>query len=127
MQYPHALAAGAMVAGEFRIVRALGDDGFCLTYEAVDAQLDRRVTLQEYFPAGIAQRSAGGSVRPETIRQVGLLAWGRKRFVEDAQRLAKLDHPAIARVRRVLEDNNTAYALSDFEDEIGRASCRERV
>jgi serine/threonine protein kinase len=37
-------------------------------------------------------------------------------FVQEARRLAKLDHPNIVGVHQVFEDNETAYMALDFVD-----------
>ncbi len=116
MEYRQALAAGTLLASEYRISATLRQDGFCITYDAEDLQLKQHVLIKEYFPAEIADRVRLSTVRPKSTRQVGLLSWGRQRFIEEAQTLTKFGHPGIARVKRVFEENNAAYAVVDAED-----------
>ncbi len=105
-----------MLAGEYRIAGTLRQDGFCISYDAEDVQLKRHVLIKEFFPAEIADRFRLVTVRPKSTRQVGVLSWGRQRFIEEAQTLSKFSHPGIARIKRVFEENNTAYAVVDAED-----------
>ena len=116
MEYRQALATGTLLAGEYRITRILRQDGFCITYDAEDLQLKQQVLVKEYFPAEIADRVRMSTVMPKSTRQVGVLSWGRQRFIEEAQTLTKFSHPGIARLKRVFEENNTAYAVVDAEN-----------
>lgn len=111
-----ALAPGTILADEYRIAGALRHDGFCITYGAEDLQMRTRVLVKEYFPAEIADRVRLATVRPKSTRDVGALSWGRQRFIEEAHTLSKFSHSGIARLKRVLEDNNTAYAVLEAED-----------
>ncbi len=116
MEIRDALADGTIVAGEYRILKALRQDGFCITYEAEDVQLGARVLLKEYFPAELSARVRVTTVRPRSTRDVSALSWGRQRFCEEMRTLAKLRHPGLAVIRGVVEDNNTAYAVIEAQD-----------
>lgn len=73
-----AVATGAMI-GRYRIERALGAGGMGTVFEATDTTLNRPVALK--------------------VLSVGLASTGaRRRFESEATTLARLDHPAIARV-----------------------------
>ena len=89
MEIRDALAAGTMIGGEYRIVEALRQDGFCITYAAEDVQLGARVLIKEYFPAEMSARVRVTTVRPRSTRDVGVLSWGRQRFAEEARKLAR--------------------------------------
>ena len=48
--------------------------------------------------------------------------WGLTRFLEEAQTLAKFDHPHVVRVYRVLEARGTAYLVTEYIEGLdGRA------
>ena len=48
--------------------------------------------------------------------------WGLTRFLEEAQTLAKFDHPHVVRVYRVLEAWGTAYLVTEYIEGLdGRA------
>ncbi|MEL6299768.1 MAG: serine/threonine-protein kinase [Pseudomonadota bacterium] len=115
----HALAlpAGTVLADEYRIVSVLGAGGFGITYLAEELKLApaRQVTIKEYFPTEY-------SVRTDDVRAVPLssdcsedFAWGLKRFIDEAQALARFDHPNINRVYRYFEANDTAYIVLQHE------------
>ncbi len=73
-----AVATGAMI-GRYRIERALGSGGMGTVFEATDTTLHRTVALK--------------------VLSVGLASTGaRRRFESESTTLARLDHPAIARV-----------------------------
>lgn len=73
-----AVATGAMI-GRYRIERSLGSGGMGTVFEATDTTLNRTVALK--------------------VLSVGLASTGaRRRFESEAMTLARLDHPAIARV-----------------------------
>ncbi len=116
MEYRQALVAGTLLAGEYRIAATLRQDGFCITYDAEDLQLKSHVLVKEYFPGEIAERVRQSTIRPKSTRQVNMLSWSRQRFIEEAQTLTKFSHSGIARVKRVFEENNTAYAVIDAQD-----------
>ena len=111
-----ALPAGTELVEDYRIVRVLGAGGFGLTYLAREETLDRSVTIKEYFPSDFAAREATLSVRPRSIDAEADYGWGLERFIEEAQTLARFDHPNINPVYRYFRANNTAYIVLQFEE-----------
>lgn len=116
MDSGRALKPGAMIAGEWRIERMLGEGGFGVTYEARNTRTGAHVALKEYMPAesctraaGSSEVTAGGGVAGEAF------AWGRDRFMKEAETLKRLDHPSIVRVADYFEANKTAYMALSFE------------
>lgn len=75
-------AAGTVVAGRFRIERALGAGGMGSVLLAHDTRLDRRVALK--FLLGLSQQTCA-------------------RFLREAQILATLRHPGVVQVHDYLE------------------------
>ena len=99
---------------EFEIEGELGQGGFGVTYLARDLQLGRRVAVKEYLPRDWGTRQPDGTVGPRTRMDAEDYQWGLKRFLMEAQTLAKFDHPHIMRVHRVLETRGTAYLVTEY-------------
>lgn len=111
-----ALPAATELVGDYRIERVLGAGGFGITYLATEIALNRAVTIKEYFPSDFAAR---GQAQQAGARSQGCAEdyqWGLDRFIEEAQTLAKFDHPNIVRVYRYFPANKTAYMVLHFEE-----------
>lgn len=110
------LQSGTELVGDYRIDRVLGAGGFGITYLADEIALDRRVTIKEYFPSDFAARSDGIDALPKSQDCSSDYKWGLDRFMEEAQTLARFDHPNIVRVYRYFLANNTGYMVLNFEE-----------
>ncbi len=111
-----ALPSGTELVGDFRIERVLGAGGFGMTYLAEEIALARKVTIKEYFPTDFAARSDGLAAVPRDQESVEDFQWGLDRFIDEAQTLARFDHPNIVRVFRYFKTNGTAYMVLTFEE-----------
>lgn len=111
-----ALQNGTELVGDYRIERVLGAGGFGITYLADELALGRMVTIKEYFPSDFAARDAGRDAAPRSEGCSGDYRWGLDRFIEEAQTLAKFNHPNIVRVYRYFRANNTGYMVLHFEE-----------
>jgi serine/threonine protein kinase len=111
-----ALKSGTELVGDFRITRVLGAGGFGITYLADELALGRAVTIKEYFPADFAVRGAALEAVPRSENCAGDYTWGLDRFIEEAQTLARFNHPNIVRVYRYFRANQTAYMVLHFEE-----------
>jgi serine/threonine protein kinase len=111
-----ALPEGTELVGDFRIQRVLGAGGFGVTYLADELALGRAVTIKEYFPSDFAARGGGFDAVPRSENCAGDYKWGLDRFIEEAQTLARFDHPNIVRVYRYFRANNTGYMVLQFEE-----------
>jgi serine/threonine protein kinase len=109
-----ALPEGTDLVGDYRIKRVLGAGGFGITYLADEQALGRLVTIKEYFPAEFAARRKRSAV-PRSRNVADDYQWGLDRFIEEAQTLARFDHPNIVRVHRYFRANDTAYMVLHFE------------
>ena len=110
-----ALPEGTELVGDYRIRRVLGAGGFGITYLADEQALGRLVTIKEYFPAEFAARRKR-SAAPRSRDVADDYQWGLDRFIEEAQTLARFDHPNIVRVHRYFRANDTAYMVLKFEE-----------
>jgi serine/threonine protein kinase len=111
-----ALPEGTELVGDFRIKRVLGAGGFGITYLADEAALARLVTIKEYFPADFAARSSASEASPRSLGCAEDYKWGLERFLEEAQTLARFDHPNIVRVHRYFRANATGYMVLHWEE-----------
>ena len=99
---------------EFAIERELGAGGFGVTYLAYDHSLGRRVAIKEYLPHDWGTRRTDGGVGPRSSAHAKDYSWGLDRFLEEARVLARLHHPHIVQVYRVIEAWGTAYMVTEY-------------
>jgi WD40 repeat protein/serine/threonine protein kinase len=111
-----ALPTGTELVGDFRIEHVLGAGGFGMTYLAEETALARKVTIKEYFPTDFAARHTDLSAVPRNPETAEDFQWGLDRFIDEAQTLARFDHPNIVRVYRYFKANGTAYMVLSFEE-----------
>lgn len=97
--------------GKFRIESVLGEGGFGITYKAWDTVLRQTRAIKEYLPGEFAVRAEGSIVRAKSADHEENFAWGIKKFLNEAQTLARFDHPNIMRVLDLFEQNDTAYMV----------------
>jgi serine/threonine protein kinase len=125
-----ALPSETVLAGDYKIRRVLGAGGFGITYLADEIALNRQVTIKEYFPADFAARIDDVDAVPRSKDCAEDYKWGLDRFIEEAQTLARFEHPNIVRVFRYFRENKTGYMVLQFEEgkslrnwlkELGRA------
>lgn len=115
--HPSALPRGQKLA-EYTIERNLGQGGFGMTYLARDNSLGSQVAIKEYLPHQLAARASGKTqIVPnlDSRSAVKDYQWGLKRFLAEAQALARFKHPNIVRVLRFMEANGTAYMVMEYE------------
>lgn len=113
----HHLQPGTLLHGRYLIGVVLGEGGFGITYLGRDLALDMKVAVKEYYPSGIAARSPATTCNVTILGQTFLQDFqaGKKRVIEEAQALAKLDkESAVVTVRDFFEENNSAYIVMEF-------------
>jgi serine/threonine protein kinase len=108
---------------EFEILGLVGEGGFGIVYLAQDHSLGRRVALKEYMPASLASRDRDTTaVCVRSHRHTDTFDLGLRSFVNEARLLARFDHPALLKVFRFWEANDTAYmAMPYYEGQTLRA------
>ena len=99
----------------YQIQALLGDGGFGVTYLGRDTNLNQTVAIKEYFPRAYAARTSDHRVRPRVNVDPRFFEWGIRRFLEEAQLLARFRHPNIVRVLSVFEHLGTAYMVMEME------------
>ncbi|TCM88159.1 serine/threonine-protein kinase [Rhodovulum steppense] len=101
-----------LLHGQYRIERFLNSGGFGLTYLARDS-LDRTVVIKECFPESLCMR-AGLDVHARSRSYSREFHSIVTLFIDEARRLARLNHPGIVGVHQVFSDNTTAYMALDY-------------
>lgn len=120
---PRQLPLKHILNGKYMIGKAIGEGGFGITYVGWDLNLQVRVAVKEYFPAGLATRETGGrsgssvsalpGARQENYRQ------GLEKFMAEAKNLSKFyDLPGIVAVKDFFFENDTAYMIMEYVDGI---------
>lgn len=121
-----ALAVGTRLA-EFRLLRVLGRGGFGIVYLAHDESLGRQVAIKEYLPALWSGRGLDGRVTVRCSSVAGAFAAGLSSFVDEAQLLARFDHPSLVKVHRFWEANGTAYMVMPYYPGVSLRQLRDSM
>jgi serine/threonine protein kinase len=115
------LPIGSRLA-EFEITGVVGEGGFGNVCLAFDHSLQRTVAIKEYMPVALASRGAENIVLVQTKRHKETFETGMNSFINEARLLAQFDHPALIKVYRFWEQNNTAYmAMRYYEGKTFKA------
>lgn len=117
--------------GGMRLLAVLGGGRFGLAYlaAATDAKTgeQRHVVLREYMPAGLAtRRSDSYAVRALRASDRPDFDWGLSRLRQEAEALAALEHPNLARVLGLIEENGTGYLAEEYVEGQSLAAILER-
>ncbi len=110
----HSLKPGTIL-NNYEIIRVLGEGGFGITYLAQDTSLGLEVVIKEYFPNEFAMRSSDSTITAKS-KSKGNFTKGMQRFKEEAQTLARFNHPSIVKILGYFEANDTAYFVMEYEE-----------
>jgi serine/threonine protein kinase len=99
---------------EYIIISVIGEGGFGIVYLARDTLLNREVAIKEFLPSSIATRVDGPRVDVRAADKREMFQRGLKRFVSEAQILARFRHPGLVSVLRFFQENNTAYMVMPY-------------
>lgn len=100
--------------GKYIIEKVLGAGGFGITYYARHTSLDQYYAIKEFFIDGRCVRNTmRNTVNLQGI-DPAMYDKYRRKFTEEAQTLAKFDHPNIVKVIDVFEENETSYIVMPF-------------
>ncbi len=111
---PHDFLPSGTRLHEFEVTGLIGEGGFGVVYQAYDHLLQRQVALKEYLPASLAARGQQQSVVLRSQRHADSYAKGLESFINEARLLARFDHPALVKVHRFWQANETAYIVMPF-------------
>ena len=109
-----ALAPGTKLEG-YEIERVIGASGFGFVYLAYDPAARRRVAIKEYLPDTLAVRSEDGvQVLVRANSHIEAFDRGRDAFIDEAQLLARCEHPSLLHVTRCWKSKGTAYRVMPY-------------
>lgn len=112
----NALPVGYILKDDYKIIQSLGQGGFGITYLAEDTTLGHKVVIKEFLPQSMAVRDQSRyTVAPYTEGDE-VFSHLLTRFEEEAKLLAGLRHPNVVKVTRLIEENDTAYFVMDYEE-----------
>lgn len=110
---PNSLLQG----GKYKIVRFISAGGFGCTYEGVHTMMDTRVAIKEFFPKMFCNRDEDTShITIATQSNSELVSKLRRKFIDEAKAIFKMNHSNIVKVHDIFEDNGTAYYVMDYVD-----------
>src|SRR4051794_2418914 len=114
---PNFLPPGTVLRGEYILGRVLGAGGFGITYLAWDTNLNLKLAIKEYFPTSFSTRAfdhqtvvVNGASSKEPFE------YGLKKFLAEAQALARFRHPGIVSILTFFKQNGTSYLVMPYED-----------
>lgn len=109
-----ALEPGTRLEG-YVIERVIGASGFGFVYLALDPAEDRRVAIKEYLPDTLAVRDEDGiQVLVRADSHIEAFERGREAFIEEANLLARCEHPSLLHVTRSWQSKGTAYRVMPY-------------
>ncbi len=116
MSNTRCLKSGVILKERYKIEEVIGAGGFGITYRAWDPLLQSYVAIKEYYPSGIATRSADSSkVCVPVGQEQREYHRGRIRFLKEAQDVARFQsEPNIVSIYDYLEENDTAYMVMEY-------------
>lgn len=110
-------AGSVLQGGRYKILNTLGQGGFGITYLGVQSGLERKVAIKEFYMKEYCARDAENSrvtIGTEGARQ--MVERFRTKFLNEARKLAQLNHAHIVRVIDVFQENDTAYYVMEYAD-----------
>jgi len=90
------VSSGKIIAGKYKILAELGRGGMGVVYKAKDTRLNRTVALK-FLPAELTQDKEA-----------------KKRFIQEAQAAAALNHPHICIIHEVDESDDQTFIAMEF-------------
>ncbi|MCQ2365518.1 MAG: serine/threonine protein kinase [Akkermansia sp.] len=120
-----ALPPGAVVAERYKLLKALGQGGFGITYIAWDAELARNVAVKECFPAALCRRDPmSGSVVPLSAAAESAYLAALDDMHKEAKTLAQVEHARVLRVHDVIWGNGSVFLIMPW---LGGGSLADRM
>lgn len=113
---PTLLAPGTVLLEKYIIGRVLGKGGFGVTYLTYDKAAENKVVVKEYFPYGIARRSADNTtVTFSSDDSADVFEEGAEKFYNEARIISRFnDYPNIVNIYEFFYENNTVYYSMEY-------------
>lgn len=120
-----ALPPGAVIGERYKLLKALGQGGFGITYIAWDNELARNVAVKECFPAALCRRDPmSGSVVPLSAAAESAYLTALDDMHKEAKTLAQVEHARVLRVHDVIWGNGSVFLIMPW---LGGGSLAERM
>ena len=111
------LPEGTVLFRKYLVGKVIGRGGFGVTYIGYDLDLQLKVAIKEYFPAGVSIRTSGSyNVISDISSSQDHTAFskGCEAFLDEARMLASVNSPYIVHVRDFFREHGTAYIVMDY-------------
>lgn len=114
-EYSEALPPFTLLNNQYLTGRVLGKGGFGITYLAQNIETGKLCCIKEYLPSEYAKREQGGILQPKEVAGRGVYQHGKKRFIDEARTLVKLqNNNIVVDIWDFFEENNTAYFVMEY-------------
>jgi len=100
-----------VIGGRYRILDILGTGGVGRTYRAFDEKLGRYVAIKKFMPMGLTDEDGKSQLPTISVEKYEKL---RRRFLEEARKLARIKHEGIPEVYDILEENGAIYIVMEL-------------
>ena len=113
---PTVLAPGSILLGKYIVGKTIGKGGFGITYLAYDITTGKKAAIKEFYPYGLAVRTAGNpTVAVTTSENASVFKSGAERFYEEAKLVSRFNgNPNIVAVHEFFYENDTVYFSMEY-------------
>lgn len=110
-----ALPPGAVLSGRYKLLKALGQGGFGITYIAWDGKAECNVAVKECYPVGLCRRDPqSGAVVPLSSQAEPAYIAALDDMRKEANTLAFVDHDRVLRVHDVIWGNGSVFLVTPW-------------
>lgn len=107
----NALDNGTMLLGRWRLLGVTDTDDTYILYDAMDAESGNIVTIREYCPASLCERSGSDLICSAGGKQASTFQNGMERFEKIANALQNIPH--MESVIACFRENHTCYSVTE--------------
>lgn len=109
------LPEGAVLHGNYQIMKVIGAGGFGITYLAWDRAVGRHVVIKECLPVEYAVRGDNGySVYAKSEETVGMFNGCIENAHQEAQAIFKFSHPGVVKIFDLFHQHGTIYYVMEY-------------
>jgi serine/threonine protein kinase len=102
--------------GDYDILAVIRQSEIGIVYEGIERSSQRKVAIEEYLPAALADRMADGHVVVRSTRHQQSFREGMKAFLSEARTLSALAEPALVKVLDFWEQYGTVYMAVPLQE-----------